>query len=247
MTHSTRKALAAGILLFLAAPAVTGCSRIDEMVVQMDEVWEPEETAVQIYNDGSVTETVVDKLDRDYYDSEELKALVSEAVTEYNAFSGHEAVAEDAEKTSIGDGQVKLVLHYTSAQDYAAFNQIPFFQGSMLNAQVEGYLFYNEFHKVREGKCTEETITNEEPLTHKEAQVVVSDMSHMVRVPGKILYVSANADTLDEYTAVPDENAEAADEKGLVLPSNTVYLDHSKPKAAPTDIEKTYMYVIYEF
>ena len=248
MTHSTRRALAAGIFFLSGATFLTGCSRIDEMVIQMDEeVWEPESTSVQIYKDGSVTETVIDKLDKDYYDSEELKALVSEAISDYNASAGPDRVAEDIEKTVIEDGRVTLVMNYASPQDYAGFNQVSFFSGSMLNAQLEGYLFYNEFHKVTDGVCQEKTISNEEPLTVKEAQVVVSDMSHIVRVPGKILYVSANADTLDEYTAVPDEGTYAPDENGLVLPSNTVYLDHSKPEADVTDIEKTYMYVIYEF
>ena len=77
-------------------------------------------------------------------------------------------------------------MRYPDAQAYASYNHVPAFQGSMLEAQMAGFLFLNEFRKVADGVSAAETIPNGEPLSHKEYQVLVTDLTHVVRMPAKV-------------------------------------------------------------
>ena len=238
---------AAGLVLLLFAALLGGCSRVEEIVSDMEEeVWVPDATTVQIGDDGSVTETILDELDRDYYSGTELEEMVTKELAAYNARFGNERIS--LTQSTIEEGKVTLVLTYAAASDYMSFNELPMFQGSMLGAQMEGYLFDNDFYKVTDGVQSEKSVSNEEPLSHKEYQVLVSDLYHVARVPGKIMYVSANAAVGDEFTAIPVQEQTAKEESGLVLPSSAVYITREEEvKDTEEDMEKTYMYVIYEF
>ena len=185
----------------LAAGLLTGCEK------QMESAWTPDRTAVQISKDGTVTETVIDTLDQSYYSADELTSMVESAISDYQAEHGDGSVSETS--IQIEDGQVTLVLAYASADDYRDFNNITFFNGSMLNAEMEGYEFNQSFIRIEDSKAGE-TIDNTEPLSHKEYQVTVADLSHAVQVPGKITYISSNAQLIDAYTAEPVSGTVAA-------------------------------------
>ena len=240
-----RRGLLAGMAALIMC-ILTGCSEIEQMMPHPGDDWVPEETALVVNRDGTITETIFDSLEEAYYDSAELQKMVNDTTAEYQA--SHSETALTVDEMTVENGAVFLQMTYQGWEDYASYNQVPFYNGSMLGAQVEGFLFYNEFRRVEEGISSADTITNEEPLSHKECQVLVTDASHMVKVPGKIRYISANADVTDWYFAKPREEAFKTDTQGLVLPSSAVYVDpESKKEVSQTDLEKTYIYVIYEF
>lgn len=164
--------------------------------------WTPDRTAVQMTESGKVTETVFETLDKSYYNASELSAMITDEISAYTAEHGDGTVTQDS--ISVEGDDVKLVLSYASGDDYAAFNGISFFNGSMLDAQMAGYTFDGYFYSVTDGKTGGEEISSEEPLSHKEYTVLVTDdFSHAVNVPGKIEYVSAGARMIDSYTAEP--------------------------------------------
>ena len=240
-----RKLFPAICLMTAVVMLLTGCSEIEQLMPQPGDDWVPEQTALVVNRDGTVTETLMERLDQDYYDSAELEKMVTSTVSEYTASHGEEALVVD--QLLVEDKQVTLQMTYRTGEDYAAYNGMPFFSGSMLGAQMSGFLFYNEFRPVQEGVSAQETVSNEEPLSHKEYQVLITDSSHMVKVPGKIRYVSANTDVKDTYFAYPRKEAFSADPEGLVLPSNAVYKDPAKGEVSQTDLEKNLVYVLYEF
>lgn len=220
-----------------------GCDMLDEVLEE--KAWEPGETALQVMEDGTVTETVIDQLDESYYSSAELESMVNSSVSEYNKEHGEDAVKVDS--LVIENNQVTLTMTYRTAEDYAGYNNVRFYNGSMLGAEIDGYLFYNQFKQVEKGTVTEEGISNEEPLKHKELQVLVTDTSHVVKVPGDVLFISSNGSPMGRKEVEPAEEEEASKEEGLVLPSNAVYVEEDHSPVTAKDLEKTYLYIIYEY
>ena len=64
------------LVLALAMGSLAGCSR-----------FEPEQSTVRIRKDGSLQTAVIEKLDKDYYSGDELKAEIDDAVAAYNGDS----------------------------------------------------------------------------------------------------------------------------------------------------------------
>ena len=248
-----------GILaaVILGTLGLVGCGK------DIEKTWNPDRTALILRKDGTVRETVIDELDRGYYDQSELEEMIRAAVAEYNADNGENAIVvttldhgeqagqteqtEHTEQNAKEDETIRLILEYRSAQDYQAFNNVTFYNGSMLGAQMEGFLFYNDFRTVVKGVSSEELISNEEPMSHKEYQVLVMDATHEVLVPGDIVYVSANAAVSEKRIACPlgeKEEKQAA----LVLPSSAIYLPEKEEKdLSALELEQTYIYVIYKY
>lgn len=211
-----------------------------------EKAWEPTETSLEAKKDGTLTETVIDQLDQSYYSSSELESMINSSVSEYNQSHGADAVKVDS--LSLENNQVVLTMTYKTAEDYAGYNNVRFYNGSMLGAEMDGFLFYNQFREVTDGTVTADNISNEEPLKHKEYQVLVTDTSHVVRVPGDVVYVSINGSPAAEKEVKPLKETRAAEQEGLVLPSSAVYVEEkdNEPVTAK-DLEKTYLYIIYEF
>lgn len=226
---------------------LSGCGLQDTIEEMLGgKAWEPGETNLVVREDGTLTETVIDSLDQNYYNSGELEQMINSTVSEYNQNNGADAVIVDS--LSLENNQVVLTMTYKSAADYADYNNVRFYNGSMLGAEMEGYLFYNQFRKVSEGVAEGENITNEEPLKHKEYQVLVTDASHLVQVPGDVVYVSANASPIGRREVQPVEEIEVKQAEGLVLPSSAVYVEEKADvPVTAKDLEKNYLYIIYEF
>ena len=130
-------------LLLFGALTLTGCELLGDS-------WQPQEPdAVSIAEDGSVTETVKDTLDADYYNATELETMIQSEVAKYNESHGEDTIQVDKLETE--EGNVNLVLKYASAKDYAEFNNTEFFYGTVISAQLEGYLFDVPYKKVEDG------------------------------------------------------------------------------------------------
>ncbi len=204
--YNRKTASAAGIML-AGMTVLTGCG------AKQQTVYEPVRTALELHEDGTLTETIIDVLDESWYSSSELENMIADTVQTYNAQSGSDAVAYDG--FTVENGQVQVQLNYAGGSDYASYNHMQFFTGSMLSAQMEGYLFNTSFYKVSSGVTSSDSISSDEPLSHKEYQVLIGDTSHEYHVPGRITYISSNAVTVDAYTAQAvqgDNENHAADE-----------------------------------
>ena len=131
------KSLMAGALVLGVTLAVTGCSVLDQVVGWDDwKDWTPTQTSLQISAGGSVTESIFDTLDQNYYNADELQDLVARSVKSYNAEHGDHAISVPA--YSAENGKVTLTLVYRTPEDYASYNQVSFADGSMLDGQMSG-------------------------------------------------------------------------------------------------------------
>lgn len=212
-----KRLVTAAMLLWVSAGLMlTGCEKKEE------EPWVPDSTALQVTQDGHITETIIDRLDESYYSSSELEEMVRSSVKEYAQAHGEGSVSL-TEYTS-GGADVRIVLEYAAAQDYASFNNVRFYNGSMLGAQMDGYRFETLFQIVaKDGSVSEQRVPSDGPVSHKEYQVLVTDRSHKVEVPGNIVYVSAPSQVQERRIVTPlpvteeiDSSAVSEEEAGLL-------------------------------
>lgn len=230
-----RKTAAAGLLMAGIA-LLGGCE-----MLQHQEKWEPKEpAAVSIGEEGTVTETIQEELDQVYYDAEELRSMIDSEVAAYN--SGHGENAVQVISYEAANGQVKLVMEYASSEDYSEFNNIEFYYGSMIGAQLEGYLFDVSYKKVRNGVVEGSAVSGSEVIKCMADMVLVVRAPLEVQVPGKVLYTSTNAEV--HAADVVNATGEQEQETGLVLPSSAVY--RGETKSLEENAAANRVYIIFE-
>lgn len=202
-------ALAAGMML------LGGCEMLEQ------KKWTPQEpAAISIAEDGSITEIVQESLDESYYDAAELEQMITDEVSRYNAENGEGAIT--VQKAEFAEGVFRLQMQYASAADYALFNNTELYYGSMINAQLAGYLFDVSYKKVNDGVVQGSPVDGSEVIKQMGDQVLILRAPMEVHVPGNVLFTSTNAEVLaaDVVNAI-GETQEKKEE--LILPSNAVY------------------------
>lgn len=228
--YAVAAALAAGVLL------LGGCEMLNQ------ESWEPQESdAILVGEDGTITEYVHEKLDEAYYNAAELQSMITSEVSEYN--SAHTAESVTVKKFETEGQEVSLELVYASAEDFAAFNNVEFYYGSLINAQLSGYLFDVNYKKVINGVVQGSNFSGSEVIKEMDKEVMVVRAPLEVKVPGKVLYTSANADVLAPDVIDATGRSDQEDE-GLVLPSNAVY--KGKKKSFEETAAANRVYIIFE-
>lgn len=240
-----------GTAALLAAFSVTGCDMLDQIVGADDwEEWTPDQTSLQLSLDGGVTETIFDTLDQSYYNADELQDMIAKSVRLYNEEHGEDSIGVPG--FSAENGKIQLTMTYKSPEDYTAYNDLNLFNGSILEAQMGGITFPDTFLKV-DGGSGAESVSSEEALSHKELSAAVADSGHVVQVPGRILYISGNAEYVNSHVAAPKADAGPETEQketGLVLPSNAVYYE-TEPEEEGIDADlstqkESDFFIIYE-
>jgi hypothetical protein len=203
------------------ALSLTGCSTLDRIIGADNwKDWTPTTTSIQVHMDDSLTETIFDTLDESWYQGNELQDMIARSMHEYN--DSHGAGAVNVTSYSDTGGNVKVVIDYRTGEDFAAYNNAVFCCGSMLDAQMQGFLFPGRFYAVEGASLKGEAMDDSEPISHKEYSVVISDGSHVIQVPGQIRYVSEGAEIINSHAAqlMPgdSEPKDIAPEEGQAVP-----------------------------
>lgn len=225
-------ALCAGVML------LGGCDTL-----KPKQEWKPqEEAAISISEEGVITEYVSDVLDEAYYSAAELQEMITSEVNAYNSKNGANSVAVK-EFTSEGQN-VQLVIEYAKAEDYAEFNNVEFYYGSMINAQMEGYLFDTSFKRVKHGVVQGSAVSGSTVLKDMAAEVLVVTAPLEVHVPGNVLFTSTNAEVLASDDVNATGKSDEEEDTGLVLPSNAVY--KGKEKNFHERAAENRVYIVFE-
>ncbi len=194
---------------------LSGCSMLDQIIGEDDwKSWTPDSNSIQVHADGSLTETIFDTLDKSWYAGNELQDMIARSMNEYNA--AHTAGAVNVVSYSDEGGEVKVVIDYRTGDDFAAYNNTEFCCGSMLDAQMKGFLFEGLFHEVDGASMKGEALEASVPLSHKEYSVVICDGTHTVQVPGQIRYVGEGAQIINSHVARAGEDAQTDDRKTVL-------------------------------
>jgi hypothetical protein len=144
-------------------------------------------STVFIEKKGKVISVDVEHLDKDYYDIDELKDYITEHVEDYTETNG-----DTVKETSfdVKDGIAKLTMEYDSYEDYAGFNGVELYCGTVVGAQADGYDFDMEFYRVEDSQ-KQEIVEKSDILAEDDNKIVIIKANVDVMVPGTVLYVSA--------------------------------------------------------
>jgi hypothetical protein len=142
---------------------------------------------VCVDKNGNITSIDVEELDQGYYEEDELKSYINDAIAEYNDANGKNSVKLDS--FSVEDNVAKLALSYKTAQDYTDFNGIEIYQGKVVESLAAGYTFDVSFAKIENGEvvgaATKQDIYGEDDL-----KVLIIRANADVQITGDICYVS---------------------------------------------------------
>lgn len=163
--------------LFLCMGMLTGCGSTVES----------ETSVVYIGKKGAVISVDVETLDKDYYDADELETFVDDAVSAYTKENGSGTVK--VEDLTVEDGTARLQMKYKTASDYAAFNGIELYQGTVIEAVAAGYVFEGDFARVEDGEVVG-SATKQEIYAANDLKVAIIRANEDVQVEGEICYVS---------------------------------------------------------
>lgn len=168
-----RKKLVYGTVL-LCVLYLTGCGS-DKQV---------KENTLYVKNNGKVVGALSEKFDKDYYKEDELSDWIKAEVDSYNKENGKKTLKLG--ECEIEDDQAKVSISYASIEDYANFNQVVAFEGTIAEAQKAGYTFAGEFKSTTD----KPSITNKEIDGSKEYKVLILEESQQLVMEKKILYIN---------------------------------------------------------
>lgn len=174
-------------------------------------------STVYITGKGGVIGADIEDFNEKYYDEKELENYITESVDSYVASNGDGSVELESFEVSSSkkEGSIaKLYLNYASYIDYAQFNDVTFYVGTVSKAKERGYDFSPAFQKVEDGKLAGNA--DAQDAVKEGANVVVIGEGIQVKVDGEIRYVSdgnvelEGKDTASVSFDVDNPNAELA-------------------------------------
>ncbi len=189
-----RKAVQIGLLSALTVTLLTGCGAD----------FSADKDTVYIQKKGTIKGANVADFDKEYYDETELSDFIKETVDTYVEQAGEGTV--EIQEFAVSDGVAHVYLNYAGAEDYAQFNGVKFYEGTVLDAKAEGYEIPDAFTSVTDDETTWDAEGN---------KIVIIGQQTRVKVDGTILFVSANASVTGKNTAdvsydILDEEAQPA-------------------------------------
>ena len=175
-----------------------------------------EENTVYVSKKGKVTGATVESFDKAYYDEKELESYINQRVTDYTAEHGKKSVKVD--RFSVENGVARLNIVYAGYEDYARFNGVEMFVGTIPQAMAAGYEFKDEFLSVEDGKLggsvERSTVTD-----NADYKVVILNEKLNVKVQGTVQYVSAKYTDMaakDTVSVKLPEDAQDGEELALI-------------------------------
>ena len=189
-----RKAVQIGLLSALTVTLLTGCGAD----------FSADKDTVYIQKKGTIKGANVADFDKEYYDETEISDFIKDTVDTSVEQAGEGTV--EIQEFAVSDGVAHVYLNYAGAEDYAQFNGVKFYEGTVLDAKAEGYEIPDAFTSVTDDETTWDAEGN---------KIVIIGQQTQVKVDGTILFVSANASVTGKNTAdvsydILDEEAQPA-------------------------------------
>ena len=200
-----KKSIGMLMLAVLTLTALTGCGSSLKV----------DENTVYVQKKGRIIGASVETFDKDYYSEEELEEYVNQRVEAYTETHDKKSVKMDS--FSVEDGVAKLNIRYAGYEDYAEFNNIEMFAGSVLQAMAAGYDFEDEFLTVTDGKLGE-SADKDMVTADEDYKVVILNEKVNVKVDGTVAYVSAKYTSMagkDTVAIALPEDAKDGEELAL--------------------------------
>lgn len=173
-----KKHMMTGVLLLM----LLLCSACGSKNLQADSV---EENTLLIKQDGSVQAAILEEFDREYYDIDEARVFIEDAVAEYNEAEGKDSVIfNDLKISPFDDDKVCLILTYKDMDTYDDVTGAKI-RHLTIDEAVQEELIPKELTSLREGSIADGKAVAGENTQYK--VIVLSSKLHIM-VEGKIKY-----------------------------------------------------------
>lgn len=156
------------------------------------------ESSLYISKEGKVTAVLIESFGKEYYSRAELEELIHTEVQEYNREAGYAVEDKDAavKLTEVvtqeaglsengGETHIAVRMEYATVQDYAKFNGVVLFYGTVEQAYQEGYSIDSDMITVD----TQEKITKTQIKADGNRKILIMEENLLVSLPENILMV----------------------------------------------------------
>lgn len=196
-----RKTVRIGLISVLAVTLLSGCGAD----------FSADKDTVYVQKKGTIKGANVADFDKEYYDEEELSDFITETVDTYVAGAGEGSV--EIVEFAVEDGTARVYLDYAGAEDYAAFNGVEFFAGSVLESFAAGYDLAGHEGQPGDYNGTEDAKKQDATWDDTKNKIVIIGQDTSVQVDGTILFYTPNVTVTGKNTAdvafdILDEDAE---------------------------------------
>lgn len=173
---------------------IAGCGKTDDII---------EETHVILDKKGQIVCTHVESFAEDFYDLQELQAMIDEEAALYNQANGEgTVVAEPAYRQA--DNVIDKVT-YASFKDYNAFNERNIFVGTVAEAMEAGIAFRVALENIDKPG---EFITADHMSDMNEYHVLIVDEPGVYDTFGKVMYISDGVSVAGKKSVKVSEDME---------------------------------------
>ena len=148
--------------------------------------------SLEIDGSGNVKAFSISEFDKGYYSGTELRKQILDSVSEYNESAKDERISLNSCKVS--KKKARVILKYKSLEDYAAFNNVLAWSGTLADAVEEGYFDKDTAVMSSDGtlKTTIDELESKFGGKTSSLKVLAVEEPLMIKVPGKIRYTLGN-------------------------------------------------------
>ncbi len=157
---------------------------------------EDTESNLTIRKDGSIVSDIREDFSQNYYDVNELNAMIKTEVDKYNKISPDAISYENA---TLIDNSVKLVMTFVSSDDYSSFNNERLFVGNSPDAILKGY---NLDVILTDAEDPTKTIAGVDIKSMTDHTILIVDYPGNIHLPSDALYISDNVTVSDKGRTV---------------------------------------------
>lgn len=163
-----------------------------------------QESTMIIDKNGSITSVIVEGFEEYYYTQEDFENFVRQDVAAYNA--GFSDAPISVSKVAVRNEIITVEMKYASAQDYAAYNSLPLFIGTVAEAYDAGYDLDVTLNSTTE---TEKKISKSEILGMGDRNIIIAEENVVYQLPSKALYIGQNEEILKNTSVRKADGSQA--------------------------------------
>lgn len=140
---------------------------------------------------GEVEVTTIETFGKSYYDQDELRRAIRDAVDQYNQDNGGGKELIEWKGLTVRGGVATLILDYKSVGDYVSFNSAPMFFGTVKDAIEQGYDLRGILSAASRRNTSKILTQRDFEELSSNRLIYVTEKMNLV-VPRRILYASGN-------------------------------------------------------
>ena len=149
--------------------------------------------SLEIDSGGYVKAFSISEFDKEYYSGTELRKQILDSVSEYNESAKDERISLNS--CTVSKKKARVLLKYTSLEDYASFNNVLAWSGTLTSAIENGYFDRSTAVISSDGTLKTTIGELESKFGGKTAsrrgsslKVLIVEEPLMIKVPGKVRY-----------------------------------------------------------